>query len=484
MFACLLIANVIKNIKEKENFYQINNEEYLEIQNESIKHSICISDSYNNHSGAFNNNDSFLNFNLDSRNLFYLDYEAFLQDFCKAGKIPNNCYYESNFKGNLSEINIIESVFNSYNDYNSISLLDLLDDDIFSIDFQSKTTNRNSGESILNTSKNNANDNAHLFYNSKNRSKQSPFLENSFTSKPNIIDLDAINLNNRNSYIEKKNVFNYKNINNIKQHVIKHNFEIPVKKENKEVLFEERKMLFDDNEVTITSQNFSRIVEPNSPLSLNFQSKTDFENNYNLIFNQQTRKESFSKTKENLHLNSNGFIQPEIEFGDFDTISIINNIKQDSISNNKLEIKEKFPSNDNENSNKYLLKKYKFLQNIYRKYKKYKNLKIQINCDFSRSSDADENINKILDYDKNLQKKSESLLNELIKLRKDYKSFFKNNKKIGGLLNQNKKRFDSNFLRNSISKQIDVLMRLINLIKMKIDLIRNNNNKFTVINSN
>lgn len=481
-------ANDHKNISNANNFneyrciYVNNNQEELVKPNINYSNNFSkdyllptnnLEDSYFNQEAELNSkyknteNDS-INFPGNDDLFYNFNYEEFLKDFEKLkGNLFNHYESESYQKENSNESKIIDSYYNSHIDYNSTSLLDLLDDDIFTVDFSNKSKGNSWGS--FNTSNNSI---ENLLGNSI---KYSNDIENNQIASIDFIkDSNSLNPDN-----DKKSLNKFYYSNNYKDNHISGKEEQDNFNENKSMQIDEKEVFiipdilinnYDDyNEKIINASNYDK----------------KFQENFNLLFNQERiKKENFSKSnsaeiKENFTLR----------------IREIEQIKVKNIEKTNFNINDEGKENENKGENniiinkkenKLLIKQYKSIQNVYVKYKKFKNYKIKTKNNLDVDSNIEDNIKMILESEKNLNDKSKILHKELIQLRKDYKKYAKNIKKDKAKtsFDKNKNISDSLYLRNSLIKQIDIFLKLINTIKVKIDLIRKFNNEFGVSNTN
>lgn len=453
-----------------------------------------------------------------------MDYEEFLQDFETIDKINSEFNLDKISKEFLNDSLVKNNYYNSIIDYNNTSLLDLFDDDIFSKDFLSKNTSKYSGdsynmsnESVLHYSKNNSNESPNSFLNNNEINKNYRFGTINILNNLNYYNNNYHNYNTEN----KSNCdFNF----NLDELYKKNNLKFNTEKQDKKNVFLRKatndsitssKMLIDDTEIISIPQNYIKMENFSPKISkMDIEDQNNFNENYLKYFEKgfNTSPDNFYKSvseevrekgslyETNLENKKNEEckIPSQIILNKFDYYNKNSNdgfyYKEISLENKPINIIE----NNKSNYKQYdaqLIKQYKLLQEVYKKYKKYKNVAIKIKTENDDVIKPDPKAIDILEADKNLNQKSEGLLNELIHYRKEYKKFIQDIKKDKKLkssdtimnINNNNNSFiinsnKSNFLRNSLVKQIEILIKLINTIKIKINLIKNYNNEFIIGN--
>jgi len=440
-----------------------------------------------------------------------INFDDFIRDFENIDKVSYELITLENIHNDFLNDSYLKNNYfsNSNFDYNSTSLLDLLEDEDFSKDFLSRNTTRNSGDSLKYSSNNdNSNESPPIRFRTGgtaecrniNTSKNSSMKNDMEIFKFNNTENNSWNTNDKSSkynnnnssncYKFNSNFFDYENFE-------QNNYDFTIRDEK---FCCDDKMLIDDSEMQSIPNNFYRMEEDYSEYSrkineVDVETRNNFNVNYIKCFesSEQARKRcGISDTNANSkEVIEKMLIKNQINSKKETLLNINNNnynVKINNIDcNNKLNSetetdtkgceRDKIRRNPHKDINKEVIKQYRQLQDVYKKYKQFKNLKIKIEGLNESGYNINENIKKVLDEDKRLNLENDRLAKELINMRKEYKKYaaeVRTNKKINNSMQMENQK-DQYFLRNSLLKQIDVLIQMIKTLKIKVDLIRNFN---------
>jgi hypothetical protein len=358
------------------------------------------------------------------------DFEEFIQDFDKIEKELN--IQNNNINNNINNINLnnhsnlIDNIFN-YQNYSDINI-NLLEDDIFNFHSLNKSQNTDA----------------------TNSSKR-------FSNYSNLTN-DEIYLNRNNTYINKTNykLREYSDKDNLTSGFFDNNIRINNDKHRSMNDLKyyspfkcQKKEHFSENEIkNLDSEDYFNWIYNNK--SLDYKKKEeDFVENYNKIFNPN----SYFLDNKMLKI---------YDYNDFNQMRLDKENKKEeeiNISKNNFNINE---------CDKVLLEKFKILESIYNKYRRFElnkfSLKNKINNDKKKGRGKSEEENLIyLEEENEFNKENEILKKNLFLKKKEFDQEMKINDK-------SEKRIYN--MRNLIIQQTDILIKLIKNMKMKIDLIK------------
>lgn len=325
--------------------------------------------------------------------------------------------------------------------------------------------------------------------------------ESSLLSQNNFnnVNSSANNFNNNNTHVINNNSYNNNTVNrliNLKKDSTNSNLSAG----NNLQRNADSKMLLDDVEVTNLPRDFLKIDAYSPKNKEDSKKKNSFRENYNKYF---TNAEELYNINNNPHLISlNSPYNPKypalsenyIDTQKFTNIPensqtysqiLLENEKENHNTNNNPLNNNNQSSNqtglnpipahvnmNTEYSSKHydqdskLIQQYNLLESVFNKYNQFKNCKIKLK---SRHTTSNGELKlskvqaKILKADKELDERRDSLTKKLTQIKNDYLIELNNNSKF---------EKDHNFLRKSLMLQIEILMKLINTTKIKIDLIR------------
>lgn len=467
-----------------------------------------------------NNNNNNDDFQIAASNIKEINFNDFLKDLEKIDHVASEFLIFENFnKDFLNDSELINNYYNNSNlDYNSTSLLDLLEDENFSKDFLSRNSTKNSKDSLKYFSNNSSNESQNGFFRTVTNESRNSFTSlNSMNNNFKVFNFNSENVNsNTNKLNENSNNNNSDNTYNNTNYIESENLEKfkAADKIKNQILIDESKMLIYDSEMQSIPNNFYKTEEDYSRHSykmseVDAETRNNFNANYFKCFESEEAKkrsaisntnskevidkmkldQNFILNKEaSFNKNLNNYNNNKINKNNINCDNNFNNYNNIDCDNKKLNSETENDLNANENRrlkpnhrneiNRQLVKQYRMLQGVYKKYKQFKNLRIKIKgANETGSNILNVNLKKIFDEDRKLNSENDQLVKELINLRKEYKIFvaeLKSNKKLKNVNNFESQK-DPYFLRNSLLKQIEILMQLIKTLKMKVDLIRNFN---------